>query len=65
MHNNAEFLSRFISNAYEFDKREMRFHLRKSVVTFAKNLYIFRLTEHSLHKNFGSSKRLFQENELV
>ena len=36
MHNNAEFLSRLSSNAYEFDKREMRFHLRKIVVTFAK-----------------------------
>ena len=36
MHNNVEFLSRLSSNAYEFDKREMRFHLRKSVVTFAK-----------------------------
>ena len=24
-----------------------------------------RLTEHSSHKNFGSSKRLFQENEIV
>ena len=58
MHNNAEFLSRFSS-------REMRFHLRKSVVTFAKNIYIFRLTEHSLHKNFGSSKRSFQENEIA
>ena len=29
-------------------------------VTFAKKLK--RLTEHSSHKNFGSSKRLFQEN---
>ena len=38
MHNNAEFLSRLSSNAYEFDKREMRFHLRKSVVTFAKKI---------------------------
>ena len=26
-------------NAYEFDKREMRFHLRKRVVTFAKKNY--------------------------
>ena len=48
----------------------MHFHLRKSVVTFAKNIYIyiyiyiFKLTEHLLHKNFGSSKRLFQENEI-
>ena len=41
MHNNAEFLSRFSSNAYEFDKSEMHFHLRKSVVTFAKNIYIY------------------------
>ena len=47
------------------------FHLRKSVVTFAKKkkkkyiyIYIFKLTEHLLHKNFGSSKRLFQENEI-
>ena len=24
-----------------------------------------RLTEHSSHKNFGSSNRLFQENEIV
>ena len=36
MHNNAEFLSRLSSNTYEFDKREMRFHLRKIVVTFSK-----------------------------
>ena len=47
----------------------MHFHLRKSVVTFAKKYiyiyrYIFKLTEHLLHKNFGSSKRLFQENEI-
>ena len=41
MHNNAEFLSRFSSNAYEFDKSEMHFHLRKSVVTFAKKIYIY------------------------
>ena len=27
-------------------------------------IYIFKLTEHLLHKNFGSSKRLFQENEI-
>ena len=38
MHNNAEFLSRLSSNAYEFDKREMRFRLRKIVVTFAKKI---------------------------
>ena len=38
MHNNAEFLSRLNANAYEFDKREMRFHLRKSAVTFAKKV---------------------------
>ena len=63
MHNNAEFLSRLSSTAYEFDKRKMRFHLRKSVVTFAKKLE--RLTEHSSHKNFGSTKRFFQENEIV
>ena len=36
MHNNAESLSRLSSNAYEFDKREVRFYLKKSVVTFAK-----------------------------
>ena len=36
MHNNAEFLSRLSSTAYEFDKKEIPFHLRKSVVTFAK-----------------------------
>ena len=56
MQNNAEFLSRFSSYAYEFDNREMRFHFRKSVVTFAKNIYIyiFRLTEHSLHKQINS-----------
>ena len=56
MQNNAEFLSRFSSYAYEFDNREMHFHLRKSVVTFAKkkNIYIFRLTEHSLHKQINS-----------
>ena len=39
MHKNADFLSRLSSNAYESDKREMRFHLRKSVVTFAKENY--------------------------
>ena len=39
MHNNAEFLSRLSSNAYEFDKRDMPFHLRKlSVGTFAKKI---------------------------
>ena len=37
-HKNAEFLSRLSSNAYEFDKSEMPFHLRKSVVTFAKKI---------------------------
>ena len=39
MHNNVKFLNRLSSNAYEFDKRERRFHLRKSVVTFAKELW--------------------------
>ena len=63
MYSNEEFFIRLSSNAYEFDKREICFHLRKSVVTFAKKLK--RLTEHSSHKNFGSSKRLFQENEIV
>ena len=29
---------RISSNAYEFDRRGMRFHLRKSVVTFAKKI---------------------------
>ena len=62
-HKNAEFLSGLSSNAYEFDKSEMPVHLRKSVVTFAKKLWS--LTEHSSHKNFGSSKCLFQENEIV
>ena len=38
MHNNTEFLSRLSFNAYEFDKREMRFHLRKIVVTSQKKL---------------------------
>ena len=38
MHNNADFLSRLSSNAYEFDKKEMRFHLRTSVFAFAKKI---------------------------
>ena len=38
MHNNAGFLNRLSSSAYEFDKREMRFNLRKSVVAFAKKV---------------------------
>ena len=38
MHKNVEFLSRLSSNAYEFDKSETPFHLRKSVVTFAKKI---------------------------
>ena len=38
MHKNAEFLNRLSSNGYEFDKSEMPFHLRKSVVTFAKKI---------------------------
>ena len=54
------FFSSLRSNAYEFDKTEMRFHLRKSVVTLEKK--ISRLTEHSSDKNLGSSKRLVQEN---
>ena len=41
----------------------MPMNLRKSVVTFAKKLLT--LTEHSSHKNLGSSKRLFEENEIV
>ena len=40
MHNNAESLSRLSSNAYEFDEREMRFHLRKSVITLEKCYYL-------------------------
>ena len=60
MHNDADFFSSLRSNAYEFDKTEMRFHLRKSVVTLEKK--ISRLTEHSSDKNLGSSKRLVQEN---
>ena len=63
MHNNAEFLSRLSSTAYEFDKREIRFHLRKVLLPSQKKLQ--KLTEHSSHKNFGSMKRLFQENEMV
>ena len=58
--NNAKFLRKLSSNAYEFDKTEMRFRLRKSVVTLEKK--ISRLTEHSSDKNLGSSKRLVQEN---
>ena len=38
MHNNAGFLSRLSSTAFEFDNREIRFHLKKSVVTFAKKI---------------------------
>ena len=41
MHNKAEFLNRFSSNAYEFYRREMRFHLRKSVVTSLRTADIF------------------------
>ena len=37
-HKTAEFLSRLSSNVYEFDKSEMPFHLRKSVVTYAKKI---------------------------
>ena len=48
MHNNAEFL-----NAYEIDKREVRFHLRKRAVNLAKKI-TNRLTEHSSYKNVGS-----------
>ena len=43
----------------------MPMNLRKSVVTFAKKIINLTLTEHSSHKNLGSSKRLFQENEIV
>ena len=57
------FFSSLRSNAYEFDKTEMRFHLRKSVVTSEnKNIEVNGLTEHSSDKNLGSSKRLVQEN---
>ena len=40
MHNNAAFLSRLSSYAYEFDKREVRFHLRKSVATRKKIIMV-------------------------
>ena len=36
MHNNAEFLSRNKREEKYVFKRKIRFHLRKSVVTFAK-----------------------------
>ena len=32
------FFSSLSSNAYEFHKTEMRFHVRKSVITLAKKL---------------------------
>ena len=54
------FFSSLSPSAYEFDNTDMRFHLRKSVVTSEKK--ISRLTEHSSDKNLASSKRLVQEN---
>ena len=61
MYNNAEFLSRFSSNDCEFDKREMRFHLRKSVVSFAKKIIKVNGTliaqEHWFQQTFVSRKR--------
>ena len=38
MHNNAKFLNRLSPDAYKLNKSEMRFHLRKGVVTFAKKV---------------------------
>ena len=38
MHNNAEFLSRNKREEKYVFKRKIRFHLRKSVVTFAKKI---------------------------
>ena len=64
MHNNAELLSRLSSNAYEFDKTEMiRGNLRKSVVTCAKK--IIKVNGTYIAEELSSSKRLFQENEIV
>ena len=69
--NNAEFLSRLSSNAYEFDKREMRFHLRTSVVTLAKKIIkvngtfiaeelLFQQTFFSRKRNIIIGKLLFK-----
>ena len=44
--NNVKFLSRLYFKLqclnHDFDKREIGFHLRKSVVTFAKKIIILR-----------------------
>ena len=38
--------------------RKIGFHLRKSVVNFAKRMIQSKdITEHTLHENFGSRKR--------
>ena len=50
MHNNVNFLNMLSSNAYEFDKREMRFHLRKSVVTFAKKIIEINHSSRNIHR---------------
>ena len=57
MHNNAKFLNRLSSNTYEFDKREVRFHLRKSVVTFAKKIVRVNGTFIWFQQTFVSRKR--------
>ena len=54
------FFSSLRSNAYEFDKTEMRFHLRKSVVTLEnKNIEVngtFIGQELRFQQTFGSRK---------
>ena len=60
MHTNVEFLSTLSTNAYEFDKMEMRVHLGKSVVTFAKkiiNLKVNGTLELWFQQTFVSRKR--------
>ena len=49
MYSNAEFLIRLSSNAYEFDKREMCFHLRKSVVGYCNGWYAATVREANCH----------------
>ena len=61
MHNNAEFFFSSLSpSAYEFDNTDMRFHLRKSVVTSEKkNIEVngtFIGQELSFQQTFGSRK---------
>ena len=67
MLNNAEFLSRL--NAYESDKREMGFHLRKSVVTVAKKIIrvngTFIAKELWFQQTFVSGKRNSMTAKLV